>query len=155
MFLVECKPDAILMRNLVSIPSKVEHAGNKPLVLRKLMRNYENSIGMIDEDPRSIQPPDIRRFREIDFSEENKFRILHHSQRNNRLVVLCPRLEEWIIEASKEAKIDLARYNLPSDPDELHEKVNIRIERFQRLVRKLIERSNRVKALQARLRKPL
>lgn len=96
----------------------------------------------------------MRGFREIKFSEKDKFRILHHNQRNNRLMVLCPRLEEWVIEASREANIGLRRYGLPSDPDELHETINIRIERFQRLVRELRKRSNRVKALQAHLKMP-
>jgi hypothetical protein len=154
MFIVECKPDAILIKSLTPASRKVKHAGNKPLVLRKLMRNYKNSTGIIDEDPQSIQPPDMRRFREIKFSEEDKFKVLHHKQRNNRLLVLCPRLEEWIIEASREANIDLRGYGLPNDPDELHETINIGIERFQRLVRELKKRSSRVKALQAHLKMP-
>lgn len=152
MFIVECKPDAALIKLLISTPRKVKHAGNKPLVLRKLMRNYENSTGIVDEDPHSIQPPDMRRFKEIEFSEENKFKILHYNQRNNRLLVLCPRLEKWIIEASKEANIDLRKHKLSDDPDELHEIINIRIERFQRLIRELKKKSNRVKTLQAHLK---
>lgn len=154
MIVVECKPDAILISSLASISRRrIEHAGNKSRVLRKLMRNYENSIGMVDQDPNRVQPPDMQRFREMEFLERDKLKILYYNRRNNRLVILCPRLEEWIVEASREADIDLNSYNLPNDPIELHEIINIRVDRFQQLVEDLMRRSNRVRALRACLRR--
>lgn len=122
------------------------------MVIRKLMRTYENAVGMIDEDPRSIQLNDIQRFTEINHLERDQIRIRQHNQRNNRLIVLCPRLEEWIIEASREASLDLNSYNLPTNPNQLHEIINLRINRFRQLVQDLVQRSNRVRALQTCLR---
>jgi len=153
MFLGECKPEMVLITSLTTVSRKKrEHAGGKTRVLRKLTRNYRDSKGIIDEDPHSTQPPDIRRFREIEYSKNNNLRILHHAQRNNRLIVLCPRLEEWIIQAAREVNIDLRRYELPTHPDELHEIINIRIEKFQRLIEELMQRSNRVRALRRYMR---
>jgi len=152
MFVAECDPGVALVEILTS-PSRrrIKHAGGKSMVIRKLMRTHENSIGMIDEDPNSIQPDDIQKFRETDYSDRDQIRIRHHNQRNNRLIVLCPRLEEWIIGASREANLDLRNYNLPNDPSELHEIINIRINRFRQLVEDLRQRSSRVKSLRIRL----
>jgi len=153
MFVVECTPEVTLVTTLTSVSRRrVDHVSGRSRVLRKLIRNYENSIGMVDEDPNRASSRDMQRFREVEFSERDGIRIFHHNQRNNRLIVLCPRLEEWIIEASRQANIDLNRYNLPNDPIELHERINIRIEGFQQLIEELMQRSNRVIALRFRLR---
>ena len=42
-------------------------------------------------------------------------RILRNTNRNNDLIILCPRLEDWILEAAKEANVDIETYNLPKD----------------------------------------
>lgn len=154
MFIVECKPDVILVISLASTSRRrVEHAGNKSRVLRKLMRNYQNSTGVIDEDPGSIQPPDLQKFRVVESLERDGLKILQHTRRNNRLIVLCPRLEEWVIAASREANIDLANYSLPNDPDHLGEIINVRPERFERLAEGLMNSSSeRVRTLRTRLR---
>lgn len=154
MFVIECKPDATLIRILASVSKRrIDHAGNKSRVLRKLMRNYRNSIGMIDQDPYSSQPPDLQKFHEIEFLEKEKIKILQHNRRNNRLIVLCPRLEEWVIEASREGNVDLNRYNLSDTPEELHDIINIRLDKFQQLVQDLMHGSNRVRVLRTHLRR--
>jgi hypothetical protein len=148
MFVVECTPEVTLVTSLTSVSRrKVDHVGGRSRVVRKLVRNYKNSTGIVDEDPNRVHSHYMQRFGEIEFLRRERFRILHHNRRNNRLIVICPRLEDWIIEASREANIDLNRFNLPNDPLEMHEIINIRIERFQRLVEELKVRSNRVKAL--------
>lgn len=153
MFVVECTPDVTLVTTLTSVSKRrVDHVHGRSRVLRRLVRNYENSIGMVDEDPNRAHSHDWQKFREIEFSERDRLRILYQNRRNNRLIVLCPRLEDWIIEASREVNMDLNRYNLPNEPDELHEIVNLRIEEFQQLIEELMQRSNRIRALRIRLR---
>ena len=148
MFVVECNADVALVETLTS-PSRrnIKHAGCKSMVIRKLMRTHENSIGIIDQDPYSIQPKDIERFNEIEYSEKNQLRILYHSQRNNNLIILCPRLEEWIIDATREVGLDLNRYNLPNNPSEFHAIINLKINRFTQLVEDLKQRSDRLRTL--------
>ena len=153
MFVVECNPDFVLVSSLISISKKkIEHASGKARVIRKLMRNFENSIGMVDEDPHSTTPSALKKFREIEFLDRYKIKILYHSQRRNRLVVLCPKLEEWIVEAGKEANVNLNNYNLPSDPIELHKIINIRTKEFHKLIEDLSKTSPRIKALHACLK---
>jgi len=152
---VECKPDYSLATLMSS--KKVEHAGNKSGVLRKLVRgsgvpNFENSMGMIDEDPQSSQNPDLRQFTELERLNKARIKVLHYRWLNNSLVVLCPRLEEWIIAAAREAQIYLRDYDLPDDPVALHEVINLRTDRFEDLVKALVGRSSRIRELQRVLR---
>jgi len=46
-YLVECKPDMVLIKVLVK-RSKVIHAGNKSELLKHLIKYSENSVGVID-----------------------------------------------------------------------------------------------------------
>lgn len=153
MHVVECDPDVVLVSSLASIPKRrVMHVGGKHQVLRRLIIKDRDSIGLIDQDPLSVQPLKfLQRFREIEYSEMDKLKILHYTLRNNRLIVLCPRLEEWIIEAANRARVDLSRYNLPGNPSQLHEIVNFRLNRFKQLIETLMQRSGRVRNLQTHL----
>jgi hypothetical protein len=155
MLFVECKPDYSLATILSS--KKVQHAGNKSGVIKKLVRssgvpNFENSTGMVDEDPLSSQNPDLNQFTELKSSNKAKIKVLYYRWLNNGLIVLCPRLEEWIIAAAREAQIRLKDYDLPDSPAALHEVINLRTDRFEDLVESLRDRSARVIELQRLLR---
>jgi len=152
-YVVECKPDFVLVRFLI-YRQKIVHAGNKSRVLRRLTRNYENSIGLIDQDPGTHQPPDLRRFTEILSDDNSKLKVRYFSRSRNFLVVICPNMEEWIIEASDEANVNITEYNLPNDPTELHRRINLNLDKFQRVLDNLKQASNRIKTLQSYLRNP-
>jgi len=149
MYLVECKPDAVLVESLTLTSRKsIRHAGNKSELLKKLTEHYDNSKGVVDEDPWSIQPPHLGKFKEKQNLTSYNLKILHQTSKNNTLIILCPRLEEWILEAAREAGIDSERYNLLNDPAKLHQQINIHIDKFQKLVKKLKTESNRLKKLE-------
>lgn len=153
MYLVECKPDAVLVLSLTSTPKKnIIHAGNKSELLKKLTERHTNSKGIIDEDPWSIQPPQLQRFQTKQDLTNRKFKILRHNTKNNTLIILRPRLEEWILEAAKEVNINVKAYDLPNNPEKLHEQINIRIDKFQELIQSLERKSKRIKALKTHLR---
>ena len=148
MYLVECKPDAVLVQFLTLASRKnIQHAGNKSELLKKLTEHYSDSKGVIDEDPWSIQPPHMQKFKEKQNLTSFGLKVLHQTSKNNTLIVLCPRLEEWILEAAREANVDPQKYNLPNDSVKLHQQINIQIDKFQRLVEKLKTKSNRFKKL--------
>jgi len=150
-YLVECKPDAVLIKSLTLAPRKrIEHAGNKSQLLKKLTEHYSNSKGIIDEDPGSIQPPHLQKFKQKQDLPSCKLRILHQKGRNNTLIILCPALEEWILDTAKEAKIDPQEYGLPKDPTKLHQQINIQIDKFQKLIKDLAN-SKRLKTLKTHL----
>jgi len=154
MIFVECKPDYALVCKLREDQNrKVEHSYGKSSVLNKLVREggYENSLGMIDEDPNSNQPKTLREFMEISNVTDCKIKILNYTRLNNNVIVLCPRLEEWIIAASNEAGLRMIDYGLPNEPDKLHEIINLNVEKFNLLIDDLMGRSNRINKLKKSL----
>ncbi|MBS7268589.1 MAG: hypothetical protein KIH10_07140 [Candidatus Freyarchaeota archaeon] len=132
---VECKPDSILVKSLIKISKKeIIHAGNKSEICKKLEKQ-ENCIGLVDEDPNSPQPTYMKRM-EAEFLSEHGLKILH-DKRYNRLVVLCPRLEEWLLEAVKQANVQMGSYGLPNEGMALHERININLNKLERLIHDL------------------
>jgi hypothetical protein len=150
MIYVECKPDVTLVKKLGVIEKKIFHAGGKSKVCKKLERN-RNSKGLVDQDPLSIQPPYLDKLSLV--YHQHKIKIFHDTERDNYVVVLCPRLEDWILEATKEAKVDIKRYNLPTDGDELHKTINTKIGRFEELIDNLRKKSKMMKVLEKFIRK--
>ena len=134
MIYVECKPDAALANTIGE--KKIDHAGCKSEVIKRLMKT-EGCVGLIDEDPNRIQPPFL-----VKYSLEKEYptleiRILRDSHRNNRLILLCPRLEEWILGAVRQSGLKLEKYDLPEDPKKFHEVVNVRFAKFNKLLEDL------------------
>jgi hypothetical protein len=155
MHFVECDPDVILVSSLTQVSKRrIWHSNGKHQVLRKLLK-HNHSIGMIDEDPLSTQPQKyLQRFVVDDDSEEDHIKTLRYARGNDRLIVLCPRLEEWIIESCKRIHLELSRYNLPDDGNQLHEEINFKLNRFQQLITDLYPQSEMLKTLQKHLTHP-
>ena len=120
------------------------HGGNKAGVIKLLVKYYQESKGLVDGDPHSPRPCLLEQFKEEERCDEYGLVVLAYQEKGNRLIVLCPRLEEWILEAAKEAGVDVEDYGLPKDAVELHGRVNIEIDRFSELVKDLVRRSKRL-----------
>jgi len=147
MLYVECYADFALVRCLGVSKREITHAFGKSRVCKRLKKT-SNSKGLIDEDPSKHQPPYLKKFQIREDLSLFKIRILFDSTRNNSVIVLCPRLEEWVLNAAKEANLDMAKYRLPNDPEKLHEILssasrseNNEIKKFQKLVQDLKEKS--------------
>jgi hypothetical protein len=74
---------------------------------------------MVDEDPGKVQPKDMGNYRQTD-SAEGLHLLIRQGRGGQRLVVICPKLEDWLIARAKSSGIQLEDYGLPSDPDCLH-----------------------------------
>lgn len=151
MFCAECKPDRLLISLLIGESERqVVHQGNRPEVLRWLTRNHE-CTGMIDEDPDSYQSPYIRELAIENDEIALGIKLLVDRNRSNRVVVICPRLEDWILRAAARAGVDVTRrpYGLPSDGHQLNEIINYRLPGFRRLVEQLqLNQSDLLRKLQ-------
>jgi len=148
MYLVECKPDEIIVDSLtLATRENVRHAGNKSELLKILTTRYENSKGIVDEDPGRIQPPQLQKFQEQQDLTTYNLRILHQASRNNMLIILCPTLEEWILKAAREANVDPKEYSLPDEPIRLRHQINFLLDKLQRLLDELRTKSNRLREL--------
>lgn len=66
---------------------------------------------VIDEDPASAQPSYLRNARLIE--ENHGVRVLEDPQRGHRILMLCPRLEGWILQVARRNGIRPEDHRLP------------------------------------------
>ena len=150
MIYVECKADKSLVNVIADIrPYEIEHCPGKNEVLKKLLKD-KRSIGIIDEDPNAPLPPELKKLKfECRESSRLSLKFCYERSNNNLLIIICPRLEDWIIEASKEGKINLNNYDLPYNPVDFHSIININpnITKFQNLLHVLKGKNKRLLTL--------
>ena len=144
MIYVECNPDKILVKTLGLPRQEIRHAGDKGKVCNKL-RNNTNSVGLVDEDPGSNPPSYFEALKHL--SNDNQIRLLHDEKNKNYLIVLCPRLEEWVLRVAREREIDISKYGLSNDASELHELLTIKPERIVKLIEDIKGKSEMLKTL--------
>jgi len=146
MIYVECKPDRALVESITNIPKRgIIHESGKSRVCGKLAKQ-RNCKGLADEDPLSIQHPYMKKLRLEDDLSQQGIKIFHDETNMNSLFVLCPRLEDWILKAAEESKLNMGKYSLPSTPIKLHRVINLDLDKFERLLTDLRD-SERLKTL--------
>ncbi len=145
---VECKPDETLAFALGLSIRDVEHALNRPGVCGQLSRR-SRVTGMVDEDPDSAPHPYMRNL--VEHSWQHSTRVLEDTLRNNRLVVISPRLEEWLVQSAKSANLKMTDFGFENDNGlHLHGEINHRLDNVRRLVEALLEaKSLRILRLQS------
>ena len=137
---VECNPDEALAFALGVSRRDVEHAGNRAGVCKQVSCR-SGAVGMIDEDPDTAPLPYMKTLAEQ--SAEHEIRVLYDSQRNNRLVVICPRLEEWLVQSAKSSGLKMTDFGFDSDNGRhLHREINDRLPNVKRLVGALLSAGN-------------
>ncbi len=119
--LVEGDADTFLVRFL-GIPKKdVLHAGCKGEVVKRL-KDRPGDMGIVDEDPGSIQTQcrELANYEEVDGDEGLRL-FRRKGSGGQGLVVVCPRLEDWLIQRAQACGVDLQRYHLPNTARKLHD----------------------------------
>lgn len=134
---VECKSDETLAFALGLARRDVEHALGRASVCAQLSRR-KNAVGMVDEDPGSAAQPYLKRLTEQ--SWEHEVRVLVDKERNNRVIILSPRLEEWLVRSAKESGLKMTDFGFESDTGlQLHAEINQRLGSLERLVKELLQ----------------
>ena len=139
MIYIECNPDLELVRITKQIPrSEIIHELKGKYEICKRLKERANNIALLDEDPASNQPLYLNNMLIISLTAAN-IRLLYDKNKNNYIVLLLPRLEEWVIRATIQSQIDIRKYNLSNSARELHHEINYKIDKFEKLVMKLNE----------------
>ena len=147
MIYVECKSDFALVKSVTRIPRReiIHERKGKSGVCERLKRQRSGK-GLVDEDPLSTQPSYIKKVKLENELFQYELKVFRDESNKNRLVVLCPRLEEWILKAAQEAELNVGKYHLPNTPEKLHRVINLDLENFEKLLEDL-EGSKRLKTL--------
>jgi hypothetical protein len=74
---------------------------------------------MVDEDPDSDQPRDLVSYQQVQASE-GLLLLVRRGSSGQRLIVVRPRLEDWLIQRAKVCGVDPRQYQLPGTAKELH-----------------------------------
>lgn len=79
-------------------------------------------------------------------------RLYRHGERGNTLIVLCPKLEDWLIAASHGVGLTLNDYGLTASSNRLHDVINDDLRKLDHLLDDLLSaNSPRLLRLQALL----
>jgi hypothetical protein len=116
---VECYPDEAVLRALGVPKKQLLHEARKGEVFNWLKKNA-GAVGMVDEDPTSAQPRDLSNYQESSSAEGLRL-FFRRGSSGQRLIVVCPRLEEWLIQRAKVCDVDPKRFHLPGTAKELHD----------------------------------
>jgi hypothetical protein len=136
---VECKPDEALVRRLGINRNQVTHHAGKSRVFAKMKKSV-GQIALVDEDPGSPQTSYEKRL--VFRSEEHGIKEFEDDA-GNRVLVLTGKLEDWVVDTCKKAKVDLKqKFNLPNKPNDLHGIINDRIGTIEALVDYLLSIEN-------------
>ncbi len=133
---LECKPDEVLARVAGVPPHAIVHSPGKGSVA-KLLGKHPGVTGMVDEDRGSAEPRSLKQYVQVSDTHDLRLRIDKSS--NNRLVVVCPKLEDWLIKTAKTASVKMTKYSLSENPRELHADINTRLPNMERLLHELLE----------------
>lgn len=147
MIYVECKPHRTLVMSIANFPRKeILHDLKGKYEVCKQLAKRSGFKALLDEDPLSLQPLYFKRVRVENDLPEHDLRLLHDGSKDNYLVILCPRLPEWVLRTAKEAGINMKKYDLPDDGTQLHREINASLDKFESLLKELRD-SSRLKAL--------
>ena len=135
MIYVECRPDELLVRQVTGLPRRqvVHEAKGKGEVCNRLMKNRD-LVAMVDEDPEATQPRYMTRLSLGRERAELGLKLYLDRDRNNRIVVLCPKLEDWLLRAAVYSGLSMNTYSLPSRANELHREINLDERKIERLL---------------------
>lgn len=144
-FHVECTPDEWLLRALGVPQKKIKHWRDKGRVCKHLQK-ARGVVGLIDEDPAQTSPSWLRSLQLEEYPQHG----LKVHRGSSCLIIVCPRLEEWLLQAAKEVKVDPARFGFPGTGEDLHEVISNNRERFDNFIQEVCrKRSPRLQQLQS------
>jgi hypothetical protein len=95
----------------------------------------------MDEDPTTVKPQYFENLKLS--SEEHEICLYQDHVRNHRVIVLRPRLEEWLIKTTELCGIAMAEFGLSDRGNELHREINSRISNLEKLLEHLINKQDR------------
>jgi len=151
MIFIECKADETLVSSFNINANDIHHSNGKGGVCENLSKST-NAIGIIDKDIGSSQPGYLDLLEKIECNKD--FEIYVDKNKLNKLILLCPKLEGWLIKACREANVDLNKYKLSDDEKRLHAIINLNVNKLEKVLALLPGRSSLYSKLEKYLKNP-
>ncbi len=135
---IECLPDEYLVKKLGFKRKYIIHHQGKSKVFHAL-RKKSNQVAMVDEDPESVK---TNYEKSLQFREEIEGIKYFTDVSGNIILFLNGKLEDWIVSICKKENIDLNKFGLSDNPDELHDQINHKLKNFDDVLTALLRRNN-------------
>ena len=147
MIVVEGYADKALVADMGFPKKQIKIGRDKGKVLESVKKT-QAAIGIIDEDPDSGQPSDLRR-NYIEKDSRRTIKLLARKDDDSkRLIQISPRLEDWLYSRALQNQISPMSFGLPKYPEDLHKILRVdKKENFHRFLNELIEADDEVKTL--------
>lgn len=146
---VECNADTVLAVAVGVARRDIKHANGRGGVCNFLEKTVRGK-GLVDQDPFSAPAPYLSGL-QVE-QEICGFRVLTDTKRGHTIIMLMPRLEEWVLMVAKSDKIELVKHGLSDDAHKFREEVNLRPQKLFKLVEAERDRSEHLRALYRILR---
>ena len=143
---VECNPDELLMQIYGFFKRTIKHSSGKSRI-GKLLEKNQGRLALVDEDPEGTPIPYFNNTAFTLVKQENGYTIKNDSRRGHTIIEIRPYLEEWIIDACREAFVNIRDYNLPNDPISLHHIINNDLKKLRNLIMELLNHNCSIKRL--------
>ncbi|MDX2287145.1 MAG: hypothetical protein NW241_23480 [Bacteroidia bacterium] len=132
---VECKADETMVRALLGQPRRaIIHQPNKGEV-GNFLRKRQGLIAIVDEDPGSGQPAWLKPI--LESEHLHGIRSSPTVSGHHLVIVICPRLEEWVLSQAAACRLDPKLYGLPTDARSLHKEVTRRLDAWSSMLSEL------------------
>ena len=108
----ECYVDTNLIETLVK-SQRCNHQKGCNQVCKVMKEKFANrfAVGIIDAD--KLQPSYLEEFNKI--GERDHLKVLKHAVKPHFMILISPAIDQYILDAVDELKLNLAEYNLPED----------------------------------------
>lgn len=142
----ECYVDTKVAEILAQAKRKFNHQHGCGDVANQLKNRLREKIalGIIDED--NGKGPKARYFSEFNMiKKENSLILLRHSERSQYLILICPEIEEWLLNDANAVNVNPLMFNLPERLKGFKQITKTqdidKHEGFYRFIKELIEQS--------------
>ncbi len=122
MIFLECYADEAMVKAFGVTSRNVKHAFSKGEVCN-LLRKSTKSIGIVDEDPFSGKPSYEKLMLNSKIFENDRVIFCYEKSSKNKLIIIRPKLEDFIIRLANDNGVDLISYRLSNKPKTLHEEL--------------------------------
>ena len=146
MIVVEGYSDKALVADMGFPRKQIKIGRDKGRVLES-GRNGQAAIGIIDEDPDSGQPSDLKKYIKKDSRHTIKL-LVWKDDDSKRLIQISPRLEDWLYSRALQNQISPRSFGLPKYPEDLHKILHVdEKENFHSFLNELIEADDEINTL--------
>lgn len=135
---IECLPDEYLVRKLGFTRKFITHHQGKSRVFHVLSKKGDQ-LAMVDEDPGSVKTSYEK---SLHFKEEVEGIKYYTDSLGNIILFLNGKLEDWIVSICKKERIKLQKFGLTDNPDDLHDQINQKLLKFDKVLDELVKKNN-------------